>query len=44
VIASVIDEPRADVYTSPHAKQLVSNYYAAEDMAEAERKAPFFTP
>ncbi|HEY4106477.1 MAG TPA: SDR family NAD(P)-dependent oxidoreductase [Polyangiaceae bacterium] len=44
VIASVIDEPRADVYTSAHAKQLVLNYYGAEDMAEAERKPPFFTP
>jgi NAD(P)-dependent dehydrogenase (short-subunit alcohol dehydrogenase family) len=44
VLASVIEEPRADVYTRPQSKQLVLAYYGAEDMAEAERKPPFFTP
>jgi NAD(P)-dependent dehydrogenase (short-subunit alcohol dehydrogenase family) len=44
VIASVIEEPRADVYTNPISKQLVLGYYGAEDMADAERKPPFFTP
>jgi NADP-dependent 3-hydroxy acid dehydrogenase YdfG len=28
---------RADVYTRPAAQQVVVGYYAAEDMAEAER-------
>ena len=44
VLASVIEQPRADVYTRPQAKQLVLAYYGAEDMAEAERKPPFFAP
>ncbi len=42
VIASVIETPRADVYTRPQAKDLVVSYYGAEDMAQAERKPPFF--
>jgi len=42
VIASVIERPRADVYTRPQAKELVLGYYGAEDMAQAERKPPFF--
>ncbi|HTA92782.1 MAG TPA: SDR family oxidoreductase [Polyangiaceae bacterium] len=44
VLASVIAEPRADVYTRPQAKQLVLSYYGAEDMADAERKPPFWSP
>ncbi len=44
VLASVIAEPRADVYTRPQSKQLVLSYYGAEDMAEAERKPPFWSP
>jgi NAD(P)-dependent dehydrogenase (short-subunit alcohol dehydrogenase family) len=42
VLVSVIERPRADVYTRPQAKQLVLAYYGAEDMAEAERKPPFW--
>jgi NAD(P)-dependent dehydrogenase (short-subunit alcohol dehydrogenase family) len=42
VIASVIDHPRADVYTRPGAQQMVSAYYAARDMGLAELQPPFF--
>jgi len=38
VIAGVIDQPRADVYTRPWAKQVVVDYYAAEDMGRAEQE------
>ena len=44
VIVELIDNPRADVYTRPGAQQLVAAYYAAPDMAEAERQAPFAPP
>jgi hypothetical protein len=37
VIASVIEKPRADVYTRDGAKQTIASYFAAEDMGEAER-------
>lgn len=43
VIADLIEHPRADAYTRAQAKDLVVNYYAAEDMAQAERKPPFFS-
>jgi NAD(P)-dependent dehydrogenase (short-subunit alcohol dehydrogenase family) len=43
VIAETIEHPRADVYTRPGAQQVVVGYYAAEDMAAAERQPPFFT-
>ena len=36
VIADVIENPRADVYTRPEAQNLVANYFAAPDMAEVE--------
>jgi NADP-dependent 3-hydroxy acid dehydrogenase YdfG len=36
VIASVIESPRADVYTRPEAQRMVVDYYAADDMAVAE--------
>ena len=36
VIAEVIMRPRADVYTRPGAKQMVVDYFAAEDMASVE--------
>jgi NAD(P)-dependent dehydrogenase (short-subunit alcohol dehydrogenase family) len=36
VIAGVVDEPRADVYTFEGAKQVVAGYFAADDMAAAE--------
>jgi NADP-dependent 3-hydroxy acid dehydrogenase YdfG len=38
VIAGAIEKPRADVYTRPGAQQVVVGYFAADDMAEAERK------
>jgi short-subunit dehydrogenase len=38
VIASVIESPRADVYTRAAAQQLITSYYASEDMAAAEEK------
>jgi NADP-dependent 3-hydroxy acid dehydrogenase YdfG len=41
VIADVIEHPRADVYTRPGAREAVTRYYAAEDMAAAERDAGF---
>jgi NAD(P)-dependent dehydrogenase (short-subunit alcohol dehydrogenase family) len=44
VIAGVIDQPRADVYTRPGARELVAAYYAAEDMGAAEQKPPFTMP
>jgi short-subunit dehydrogenase len=37
VIADVIDQPRADVYTRPNAREMVAKYYAAEDIAALER-------
>lgn len=43
VIAELIERPRADVYTRHGAQQVVVNYYAAEDMASAERQPPFST-
>lgn len=36
VIADLIENPRADVYTRPGAQQMVVGYYAAEDMSVAE--------
>jgi NADP-dependent 3-hydroxy acid dehydrogenase YdfG len=43
VIADVIAHPRADVYTRPEGHAVVAAYYAAEDMAEAEGRPPFFS-
>jgi NADP-dependent 3-hydroxy acid dehydrogenase YdfG len=37
VIAGVMADPRADVYTRPGAREQVVGYYAAEDMAAFER-------
>jgi NADP-dependent 3-hydroxy acid dehydrogenase YdfG len=42
VIASVIDHPRADVYTRPGMQQMVAGYFAAKDMGLAELQPPFF--
>jgi short-subunit dehydrogenase len=42
VIASVIDHPRADVYTRPGAQAMVAAYYSAKDMGLAELQPPFF--
>jgi NADP-dependent 3-hydroxy acid dehydrogenase YdfG len=36
VIASLIDRPRADVYTRPDGQRTVVDYFAADDMAAAE--------
>jgi hypothetical protein len=33
----VIERPRADVYTREQYRGLVAGYFAAEDMAEAEK-------
>ncbi len=41
VLADVIEHPRADVYTRPGARDMVARYFAAEDMAEAERQLSF---
>jgi NADP-dependent 3-hydroxy acid dehydrogenase YdfG len=38
VIAGVIDKPAADVYTRPEGQKIISEYYAAEDMAKAEER------
>jgi len=39
VIADLIDHPRADVYTRPAYQPRVVAYFAADDMADAERDA-----
>ena len=44
VIADVIENPRADVYTRPGAREMIASYFAAEDMAAAEAGFPTFTP
>ncbi len=43
VIASVIEHPRADVYTRPGAQQMVAAYFGAHDMGLAELQPPFMT-
>ena len=46
VIADALDQPRADVYTRPGAREQVAAYFAAEDMASVEATfgAPFAPP
>jgi NADP-dependent 3-hydroxy acid dehydrogenase YdfG len=44
VIAGVIDDPRADVYTFPGAQKMVTGYFAAEDMAAFEAQAQIGGP
>jgi NAD(P)-dependent dehydrogenase (short-subunit alcohol dehydrogenase family) len=41
VIVGVMEEPRADVYTLPNARQMVVGYYSAEDMAAFEAQSSF---
>lgn len=41
VIVSAIEQPRADVYTRPGARDLVAAYYAAEDLDAVESRPPF---
>jgi NADP-dependent 3-hydroxy acid dehydrogenase YdfG len=43
VIAGVIEEPRADVYTRAGMREMAAAYFAAEDMGAAERQPPFMT-
>jgi NADP-dependent 3-hydroxy acid dehydrogenase YdfG len=43
VIAGVIEQPSADVYTRPGARQMVLAYYGAEDMGQFESQPPFAT-
>jgi len=40
IIVETIERPRADVYTRPESKQLVLNYFGADDMGAFERKIP----
>lgn len=44
VIATVLEQPRADVYTRAGVRDMVVAYYAAEDMAAAEARPPFMQP
>lgn len=44
VIAELIANPRADVYTRPGARQMVAAYFAAEDAAAMESSPPFAPP
>ena len=41
VIADLISEPRADVYSRPGYQQLVIDYFGAKDLGEVEKKPPF---
>jgi NAD(P)-dependent dehydrogenase (short-subunit alcohol dehydrogenase family) len=43
VIAELIEHPRAEAYTRPGYRQQVVDYFAAEDMAEAESRPPFMS-
>jgi hypothetical protein len=43
-IAELIEHPRAEVYTRPGYRQQVVDYFAAEDMADAEAQPPFMGP
>jgi NADP-dependent 3-hydroxy acid dehydrogenase YdfG len=44
IIADLIERPRAEVYTRPQLRELVSRYYAAEDVGVLEAAPPFTTP
>jgi NADP-dependent 3-hydroxy acid dehydrogenase YdfG len=44
VIAGMIAQPAADVYTRPGAREMVAGYYAADDMARAEAAMPAIRP
>jgi short-subunit dehydrogenase len=41
VIAELIEHPRAEAYTRLGFRQQVVDYFAAEDMADAESRPPF---
>jgi len=40
-LVDCIDHPRAEVFSRPGYKQQVRDYYAADDLAEVERRPPF---
>jgi NAD(P)-dependent dehydrogenase (short-subunit alcohol dehydrogenase family) len=44
VIAGVVEDPRADVYTQAGARDTVAAYYAADDMAAVEARLSFGPP
>jgi NAD(P)-dependent dehydrogenase (short-subunit alcohol dehydrogenase family) len=44
VIAELIENPRADVYTRPGYQQQVVAYFGAQDLAAAESQPPFMPP
>jgi NAD(P)-dependent dehydrogenase (short-subunit alcohol dehydrogenase family) len=44
VIAGVVEDPRADVYTQAGARETVAAYYAADDMAAVEARSSFAPP
>jgi NADP-dependent 3-hydroxy acid dehydrogenase YdfG len=44
VIADLIEQPRAEVYTRPELAQLAARYYAADDVAAVEAGPPFLQP
>ena len=41
VIADLIENPRAEVYTRPMYHEMVKQYFTADDVAEVEAKPPF---
>jgi NADP-dependent 3-hydroxy acid dehydrogenase YdfG len=41
VIGSVLETPRADVYTRDDSHELVADYYGTEDMGELEKRPPY---
>ena len=44
VIAELILQPRAEVYTRPQMRELASRYYSAEDVGVIEAQPPFTLP
>lgn len=44
VIAGVIEQPRADVYTRPEGQRVIAEYYSAADMAEFEARFAMTPP
>ena len=41
VIADLIENPRAEVYTRAMYRDMVKQYFTADDVAEVEAKPPF---
>jgi NADP-dependent 3-hydroxy acid dehydrogenase YdfG len=44
VIADLIEHPRAEVYTRPEMRDIVSRYFSAEDVGAIEAGPPFVMP